>query len=206
MEQNLIDIYNPRNASSLTQEQIDNMGKLTDEQIGQLAKAYPNSDSNFAYLILYDENARKQNYARSTWANLYHLRTKNKAKQYSALTFASLWRGGDSTQRKDANVIPMAMTQDISRQEVESAPGINKTQFEQEKVNVENFLASNTKISEPAIEKEASISDPEQNMRIFGNSQEPVKDIANTITSTDNKAEVEQQAQPATKPVKAKGK
>lgn len=87
-----VKLYNPANASALSAEQIQGLQNLTTEQIGQLAKAYPNSGS--AYLLIIDGSkpAERQLPALSTFQNLYNLRTKNNLKNFVAYGFKGVYR------------------------------------------------------------------------------------------------------------------
>lgn len=71
----IIQTYNPAN-TSITPDELNAMKDLSDEQIAQLAKAYPNSPNGNAYLVYYNdkEEQKKQLYPLGTWANLYALR------------------------------------------------------------------------------------------------------------------------------------
>jgi hypothetical protein len=71
----IIKIYNPAN-TNITEEQLSAMKDLTDEQIAELAKAYPNQPRGNAYLEYYltGEKAHEQRYPLGTWANLLSLR------------------------------------------------------------------------------------------------------------------------------------
>lgn len=72
----LITKFNPANAGTLSEEDLTNFRALTTEQIGVLAKAYPNSPSRRPYLVLFDHNVKpdKQLYSLSTYQNLYNVR------------------------------------------------------------------------------------------------------------------------------------
>lgn len=70
-----IQIYNPANARNLTPEQVEAMRDLTDDQIKQLAEAYPNQPTGNAYLMYYIKgDGDKQRYPLGTWKNLANLR------------------------------------------------------------------------------------------------------------------------------------
>lgn len=76
----IIEIYNPANASKLTEEQVQAMKDLTDEEITALAEAYPNQPTGNAYLRYYDKNEKEslQRYPLGTWKNLANLRKLGK--------------------------------------------------------------------------------------------------------------------------------
>lgn len=71
----IISVYNPANAG-ITQEETAQMQDLTDEQITQLAKAYPNNPRGNAYLVYWNKSLplEKQLYPLGTWQNLANLR------------------------------------------------------------------------------------------------------------------------------------
>lgn len=127
-QQDFVKLYNPKNAKSLTQEQIDAMMDLSDEQIKTLAEAYPNSYMSGTYLILYDKNlSSKKNQMGSlgTWQNLYNLRSKGMMKNYLPWTFRELWRGGNTNKIvRQPSSIPMTSPQDITNAEIAKAAGI----------------------------------------------------------------------------------
>lgn len=85
----VVKIYNPANASALTAEQIEGLQNLTIEEIGQLAKAYPNASYPAAYLLIIDKSkpVEKQIPSLSSFPNLYNLITRNGLKNYAALNF-----------------------------------------------------------------------------------------------------------------------
>lgn len=117
----IVKLYNPSNAAALTPEQIEGLQKLTTDEIGQLAKAYPNGTGG-AYLLIIDGSkpAGKQLPTLSTFQNLYNLRTKNGMKQYVAFSF----KGNYKPQK--VNVPMRARRQevvDLSDTELLTLPG-----------------------------------------------------------------------------------
>lgn len=117
----IVKIYNPANAAALTPDQIEGLQKLTTEEIGQLAKAYPNGTGG-AYLLIIDgsQPANKQLPTLSTFQNLYNLRVRNGMKQFVAFSF----KGNYKPQR--VNVPMRARRQevvDLSDQELLTLPG-----------------------------------------------------------------------------------
>lgn len=70
-----INTYNPANAN-ITADELNSMKDLTDEQIAQLAAAYPNTPNGNAYLVYYDKKheEKSQLYPLGTWTNLHALR------------------------------------------------------------------------------------------------------------------------------------
>jgi hypothetical protein len=71
----IISVYNPAN-SNITADEIAAMKDLSNEEIAQLATAYPNSPNGNAYLVYYNakEELKDQRYPLGTWANLNNLR------------------------------------------------------------------------------------------------------------------------------------
>jgi hypothetical protein len=88
----LISKYNPANAANLTAEDLEGMRALTDDQLGVLAKAFPNEPSRKPYLLLYDNRVKpeKQIWPPSTWQNLYNVRKFANQKNLLPYTFRSL--------------------------------------------------------------------------------------------------------------------
>lgn len=72
----LVEKFNPANGANLSAEDLAIMKNLTDEQIGILAKAYPNTPGRRSYIRLYDTAIKpeKQIFQLSTWQNLNNLR------------------------------------------------------------------------------------------------------------------------------------
>lgn len=85
----LIKLYNPANAASLTPEQLEGLQKLTSPEIKELALAYPNTTMQRAYLLIIDGSklASKQLPTLSSFENLWNLREKNGQRQYVAFAF-----------------------------------------------------------------------------------------------------------------------
>jgi hypothetical protein len=117
----IVKLYNPANAAALTPEQTQGLQTLTTEQIGQLAKAYPNGTGG-AYLLIVDSAmpAHKQLPRLSTFQNLYNLRTKNGMKGQVAFAF----KGNYKPQRVN---LPMKTKRqevvDLSDVELLTLPG-----------------------------------------------------------------------------------
>ena len=85
----LVKLYNPANAAALTPDQVAGLQKLSDSELKELAKAYPNVTMQRAYLLIIDtrKSPDKQLPALSSFENLYNLRTKNNMKSYIAYNF-----------------------------------------------------------------------------------------------------------------------
>lgn len=87
--QQLIAKFNPANGSKLTAEDLATLRDLTDAQIDELAKAYPNVPSRKSYLRLYNKSLapNKQLYPLSTWQNLRNARKYSNMKNLVAFDF-----------------------------------------------------------------------------------------------------------------------
>lgn len=85
----LVKLYNPANAASLTPEQVASMQNLTSDEIKELASAYPNATMQRAYLLIIDKSKQvdKQLPALSSFQNLWNLRERNGLKNYVAYNF-----------------------------------------------------------------------------------------------------------------------
>lgn len=129
-----IHLYNPNNATNLTEQEIAAMQELTDDQIRELAERYPNHSIANTYLLLKDMSAKTQIYPASTWQNLYNLRVKNGMKKYIPFTFKSIFI------KRATPVIPIQeKVQDLTQNEIDKAEGIKKIQFKPSK-EVKNFI------------------------------------------------------------------
>ncbi len=89
----LIQKFNPATAGGLTEGDLAVLRGLTTEQIGELAKAYPNNALSRPYLLLHDSAIpdNKQLYPLSTWQNLYNLHKFHSKKNFTAFTFRALF-------------------------------------------------------------------------------------------------------------------
>jgi hypothetical protein len=85
----IIKLYNPANAASLTTQDLEAMRNLTSAEIKELALAYPNLTMQRAYLLIADSKKPidKQLLSLSTFENLWNLREKNAQRQYVAYAF-----------------------------------------------------------------------------------------------------------------------
>ncbi len=117
----LVKIYNPASAASLTTEQIDGLQKLTNDEIRELALAYPNRLFPTPYLLIIDSKKEvlRQIPNASTFENLYNLRVRNGLSNYVAFNFRANYRPVNVTklQPKRTEVI------DLSDEELMSLPG-----------------------------------------------------------------------------------
>lgn len=89
----LIQKFNPAAAGQLTEGDIAVLRGLSTDQIGVLAKAYPNSATQRPYLLLHDSSLadNKQLYPLSTWQNLYNLHKFHSRKNFTPFTFKALY-------------------------------------------------------------------------------------------------------------------
>lgn len=85
----LVKLYNPANAASLSPQDIEALQKLDSDQIRLLAQAYPNLTMKRAYLLIIDSTkpADKQIPNLSTFQNLWNLREKNGQRKYVAYQY-----------------------------------------------------------------------------------------------------------------------
>ena len=120
----IIKIYNPANAGTLTQEQTEGLQKLTSAEIKILAQAYPNATMQTAYLLIIDSTkpVEKQLPALSSWENLWNLRERNGQRNYVAYAFRNGY--------KPATIFPFKKTGakrpeviDLSDKELMTLPG-----------------------------------------------------------------------------------
>lgn len=117
----LVKLYNPANASSLTPEEVHGLQQLTLDQIKELALAYPNSIMQQAYLLIIDSTKAvdKQIANLSTFENLYNLIARNGLKQWVAFNF--------KTNFRPRNISPInhgkKEVRDLSDVELMSLPG-----------------------------------------------------------------------------------
>lgn len=90
----LVKLYNPANAASLTPEQIAGLQELNSAQIKELAVAYPNMTMQRTYLLIIDSSKplEKQLPNLSTFENLWNLREKNGLRKFVAYNFKGNYR------------------------------------------------------------------------------------------------------------------
>lgn len=119
-----IELYNPSNAKKLTRDELEYLPLLSNDELKQLAEAYPPNANGIAYLVLSDANAKTQRGQVSTYPALFRLRTAHKQKQFSIATFAVLQVKTTSTGQK-SSIIP-GNIQDLTDKEVTDAPGLNR--------------------------------------------------------------------------------
>lgn len=133
----LTKLFDPANALSLTEADLDKMASLTDEEIKLLAAAFPNKGSQQAYLILKDTRlpAAKQLFPLSTWQNLWNLR-KIGLKHFVAISFKPIFN-------KIATKIKIAAVQDLTKKELTKAPGLKNQKPAPRKPVVKQIPVSN---------------------------------------------------------------
>lgn len=85
----LIQKFNPARAMQLTDEDIEQLRALSTEQLGVLARAYPNQANQRPYLLLRDSTLedKKQLYPLGTFQSLYNLHKFHHKTNFSAYTF-----------------------------------------------------------------------------------------------------------------------
>jgi len=90
----IVKLYNPITSASLTPEQIEGLQNLTIDEIKELAKAYPNTAMQKAFLLIVDgaKPVNKQIPTLSTFENLYNLKVKNGLKTFVALNFKGTYK------------------------------------------------------------------------------------------------------------------
>lgn len=121
----VVTLYNPANAAALTPEQIDGLQKLSSAEIKELAKAYPNSSSQRAYLLIIDGSkpVEKQLPSLSTFENLYNLRERNGKKNYVAYQFKGTFKPVPVSQQRMSKGPRRTEVMDLSDQELMTLPG-----------------------------------------------------------------------------------
>lgn len=118
----IVKLYNPANAASLTPDEILSLQKLDSDQIKILAKAYPNISMKRAYLLIIDSTkpADKQIPSLNTFENLWNLREKNGQRKWVAYQF----HGTYQARTVNANSKPRRQeVVDLSETELMSLPG-----------------------------------------------------------------------------------
>lgn len=119
----LVKIYNPANAGSLSPEQLQGLQELTSSEIRELATAYPNATMQRAYLLIIDKTKpiHKQLPALSSFENLYNLRERNGLRNYVPYAFRSNYKPAQINPRsKKVEIV------DLSDTELMVLPGFKK--------------------------------------------------------------------------------
>ena len=117
----IVNLYNPANASALTPDQVNGLQKLSSAEIKELAQAYPNAVLQKAYLLIVDSTKpiEKQLPALSSFENLYNLRERNGQKNWVAFAF----RGNYKPQRITPVRVRKSEVLDLSDVELKELPG-----------------------------------------------------------------------------------
>lgn len=117
----LIQLYNPQNARALSSKEIEAMQHFSNEQIEELAKAYPNQPRGNNYLVLINTQlpANEQVYQLSTWQNLAALRRLNQG-HFSAYSFNTVFNNKDTPK---VGVSLPAKVVDLSSADLSQAQG-----------------------------------------------------------------------------------
>ena len=121
----LVKLYNPANAAGLNPDQVAGLQKLTDSELKELAKAYPNVTMQRAYLLIIDtrKSPDKQLPTLSSFENLYNLRTKNNMKSYVAYNFKGYKAPNKLVTTKGKSVKKKVEVLDLSDAELLTLPG-----------------------------------------------------------------------------------
>lgn len=126
----LVKLYNPANAASLTEQQLSNLQNLTSAEIKELAVAYPNVTMQRAYLLIIDSTKaiNKQLPNASSFENLWNLRERNGLRQYVAYSFKGAYKPVQIAQTKKVNKPQIV---DLSESELLSLPGFKTSDVQQ---------------------------------------------------------------------------
>src|SRR6188768_2849710 len=121
----LVKLYNPANAAGLNPDQVAGLQKLTDSELKELAKAYPNVTMQRAYLLIIDtrKSPDKQLPTLSSFENLYNLRTKNNMKSYVAYNFKGYKAPNKQVTQRGKSVKKKVEVLDLSDAELLTLPG-----------------------------------------------------------------------------------
>lgn len=150
----LVKLYNPANAASLTPEQLEGLQKLESAQIKELAVAYPNTTMQRAYLLIVDKTkpAIKQLPTLSSFENLWNLREKNGLRNYVAYAFKGAYKSvlRSPVKPKRTEVL------DLSDTELMSLPGF-KTATRSEPPQTVNVTRINKSLSEALMDVDLKV-------------------------------------------------
>ncbi len=113
----IVKLYNPANAASLTPEQLEGLKQLTNAQIKELAQAYPNLTMARAYLLIINTKQKNPLPQLSTFENLYNLRVKNNQSQYVANGYKGIYKTTSVKRTAKQEFL------DLSDSELMSLPG-----------------------------------------------------------------------------------
>lgn len=118
----IVKLYNPANSSALSLAQIEGLKTLNNDQIRELAQAYPNLTMARAYLLIIDTKKKNPLPQLSTFENLYNLRVKNSQLHYVAYGFKGVYKTTSVTKTKRQEFL------DLSDEELLSLPGFKTAQ------------------------------------------------------------------------------
>lgn len=120
------------------------MKDLTDEQIADLAKAYPNQPTGNAYLEYYNSNLKEtdQNFSLGTWANLNALRKLGKV-EFLPLRFRT-----NARRKVTAPIVTKQRTVDLSAKEVEGAEGLKSHTVTSDDIKANPDLVEHVKVGD----------------------------------------------------------
>ncbi len=122
----ILQVYNPAN-KEITADEIEAMKNLTDDEIAQLAKAYPNTPTGNAYLVYFNtsETQTNQRFPLGTWANLHNLRLLGR-KDIVPYNFTKNHAAGRSLATTVSK--PDQKTVDLSKEDAGNAEGLKKAE------------------------------------------------------------------------------
>lgn len=124
-KEQLIELYNPSNSKSLTEENVKQLAGLSNEDLKVLAEAYPNKPTSNNYLVLKNTKLAddKQTYQLSTFANLYALRTRHNAANFIPISFRDIFQY-PSMKVAGTSIAQKAAPQDLTKQQALSSEGL----------------------------------------------------------------------------------
>jgi hypothetical protein len=143
----IVKLYNPASAAGLNPDQVAGLQKLTDSELKELAKAYPNVTMQRAYLLIIDtrKSPDKQLPTLSSFENLYNLRTKNNMKSYVAYNFKGYKVPSKTVTQKGKSVKKKVEVLDLSDAELLTLPGFKSIPITEVKVKrIGKKLVDNT--------------------------------------------------------------
>jgi hypothetical protein len=120
----IVKLYNPANAATLSPQELAEMQSLTSAQIKELSLAYPNGMFNRNYLLIIDSGKQieKQLPSLSSWGSLYNLREKNGQRKWVAYGFVGSKQPRVIIQQSKVNRTKMQVV-DLADAELMSLPG-----------------------------------------------------------------------------------
>lgn len=124
MEKEMLYRLNPDNVKTFNDDDVTFLKNISDEDLKQLAIAYPNKASRNNYLVLTNNalaKGAKQLYPLSTYENLFNIRTKYNQKSFSIFDIRVKFVNTTTAQKTT-----VAPAQDLSQKELKSADGIKQ--------------------------------------------------------------------------------